>query len=96
MPANPTTPRPPLVRLLRSAGIGVAAVEMVFLVAWMGLTLGLIERAWPYLGPLDPVLLDSLPALAAGMAAAAVIGGSAGLAVAAIRGVVTRARQPRD
>lgn len=96
MTAPSTTPRPRLVSLLRSAGIGVATVELIFLTVWMGLTLGLIESVQPYLRALRPVLLDSLSALIAGMAVAAVIGASAGLAAAAIRGVVTRAMRPPD
>jgi hypothetical protein len=94
--ATPTTPRPFLASLLRSAGIGVAAVELVFLTIWMGLTLGLIESVQPYLRPLRPVLLDSLPALLAGMAVAAVIGGVAGLAIAAIRRAMARKARSRD
>lgn len=82
--------RPLLVSLLRSAGIGVATVELAFLTIWVGLTLGLIESAGPYPRPLRLALLDSLPALVAGMAVAAVTGASAGLAIAAIRGAARR------
>ena len=86
-PTDQTRARP---GLLRYVGIGVATVELAFLIVWLGLIFGLLDGFAPYLWSLSPILMDSLPALFTGMSAAAVLGTAAGLVAAAVHDLLGR------
>lgn len=84
--------------LFRRLGIGVASAELVFLVWWTGIDLGLVDRASLALPALGQTPLGSLTGLGLGMAWAAVIGLLVGLVTALsarLTGCVIRARALR-
>ena len=74
-------PRIPPLDLLRCTGVGVATVELVYLVCWISLALSLIGGPGLQVRGLTTPL-NSLTFLGQGMVGAAVFGGIAGLVTA--------------